>query len=365
LLALILGVLGIYRSAKRYYKLSTDTVQPPLAVSVIIAVRNERPNIEQLMQHLKLQAYPKNALEIIIVDDHSDDGTFEWLVAHKPTNCLLLQNKIGQYGKKSALALGVSQASHDILLFTDGDCIPETNWVQKLVSPLRFSDIQMVCGPVFIHTSRTSSLFAQLQQLEFLSPLAVSMATLGWGFASMANGASFACRKAVLEAFLSQQPQHTLPASGDDMFLLHYIDRHYPNSIVFASGEHVSVHTNAIKNLPAFIQQRLRWAGKWRHFKSGKVLLLAIFSILVNINWIAALVVGLSGYWWFAIAAFICKGLCEWLFLNSFAKRSCNTFSLRAFVLLQAIYPFYALYIAFLSIVKRNYYWKGRIWSTH
>ncbi|HRC67642.1 MAG TPA: glycosyltransferase, partial [Bacteroidales bacterium] len=53
------------------------------SVSIIIAVRNEEENIPQLLQGLHLQSYPTHLLQIIIVDDHSTDRTFQ-LIENDP-----------------------------------------------------------------------------------------------------------------------------------------------------------------------------------------------------------------------------------------------------------------------------------------
>ena len=49
------------------------------SVSIVIAARNEESNICNLIDDLKGQIYPSNLIEIIVVDDHSNDNTFELL----------------------------------------------------------------------------------------------------------------------------------------------------------------------------------------------------------------------------------------------------------------------------------------------
>ena len=47
------------------------------SLSVIIPVRNEAANIEALLNDISNQTYPKNAFEVIVVDDSSEDETVE------------------------------------------------------------------------------------------------------------------------------------------------------------------------------------------------------------------------------------------------------------------------------------------------
>ncbi len=49
----------------------------PVFISVIIAARNEEQNIPTLLQSLYDQQYPKHLYEVIIIDDHSTDKTWE------------------------------------------------------------------------------------------------------------------------------------------------------------------------------------------------------------------------------------------------------------------------------------------------
>src|SRR5439155_13572042 len=60
-------------------------------VSVIIAARNEESNIGLLLAALNQQTYPKELLEIIVIDDHSDDKTIE--IVRQYSNVKLLQLK--------------------------------------------------------------------------------------------------------------------------------------------------------------------------------------------------------------------------------------------------------------------------------
>ena len=48
---------------------------PGTAVSILIAARNEEEKIKDTITDLLAQDYPKALTEIIIVDDHSTDGT--------------------------------------------------------------------------------------------------------------------------------------------------------------------------------------------------------------------------------------------------------------------------------------------------
>lgn len=96
---------------------------PPL-VSVIVPARNERRNIERCVRSLLGTRY--SACEIIVVDDHSDDGTATIARAAAGNDSRLRvvpapALPAGWLGKQWACATGAAEARGEFLLFTDAD----------------------------------------------------------------------------------------------------------------------------------------------------------------------------------------------------------------------------------------------------
>lgn len=108
-----------------------------LAVSVIIAARDESDNLRKFLPFVLEQEYPE--FEVIVVNDGSTDETEDLLTEFKkkyphlrssfvPTGTTNLSTK------KLALTIAIKAAKHDILLFTDADCMPESkNWIAKMM----------------------------------------------------------------------------------------------------------------------------------------------------------------------------------------------------------------------------------------
>ena len=102
-------------------------------VSVIVVCLNEKNNIGLCIESLIEQEYPAEHYEIIVVDNGSADGTIEivekYISAGK--NIRLIHNPvIGIAGSRN---LGISNAAHDLVAFTDADCIAPKEWLKKLV----------------------------------------------------------------------------------------------------------------------------------------------------------------------------------------------------------------------------------------
>src|SRR5438105_15268643 len=73
-------LIGYYHTAWNHIPQFVEPgQQPSVAISVIIAVRNEEKNIQPLLDSLYAQNYPKELYEVIVVDDHSTDNTWSLL----------------------------------------------------------------------------------------------------------------------------------------------------------------------------------------------------------------------------------------------------------------------------------------------
>ena len=83
-------------------------------ISVIVPVRNEEKNILECLLALNEQHYDKNNFEVIVVNDHSGDGTVDkvngFIQMHQlNVHLFSLTEKIG---KKEALKYGIEQSNY-------------------------------------------------------------------------------------------------------------------------------------------------------------------------------------------------------------------------------------------------------------
>lgn len=118
-------------------------------VSVIVPAHNELFNLQNLIPVLLKQNYPN--FEIIIVNDRSIDGTSDYLdrnyVFHPIVKTLhITQKEAGVDPKKMALTSAIQAAENEILLITDADCLPKSEfWIREMTAPLQGKK-QMVLG---------------------------------------------------------------------------------------------------------------------------------------------------------------------------------------------------------------------------
>ncbi|RJP80613.1 MAG: exopolysaccharide biosynthesis polyprenyl glycosylphosphotransferase [Candidatus Zixiibacteriota bacterium] len=128
-------------------------------ISVIIPAYNAERTLPYTLRALQNQTVPRELYEVIVVDDASTDGTAA--VAREFGVKYRLQNK---EGPAAARNLGVRVARGDLILFTDSDCIPREDWIEKMVKP--FEDPQ-VAGVSGRYLTRQKEFCARFVQLEF------------------------------------------------------------------------------------------------------------------------------------------------------------------------------------------------------
>jgi cellulose synthase/poly-beta-1,6-N-acetylglucosamine synthase-like glycosyltransferase len=114
-------------------------------VSCMVAVKDDVRVIERCVASLLDSSYPR--LEVIVVDDCSQDGTGELLEQLARRQPFTLLRMPGNVGKKRALTFAVSRASGDVLAFTDSDCIVAPSAITQCVKAFnRCPDIGAVSG---------------------------------------------------------------------------------------------------------------------------------------------------------------------------------------------------------------------------
>jgi len=200
---------------------NNTTVQRKIKVSVVIAIRNEAPNIPDLTRALIKQDYPKNRLEILFIDDHSTDSSKEIIeLCMKGEDHYSILESSGN-GKKDALISGYNFAGGELIITTDADCKFGKKWISTIVSYYENSGTEFIMGPVILDEG--PGIFQDLQALEFLSLTGTSGGSAGIGRPVLCNGANLAFNKNRMD--FSPQTIHPQFASGDDIFLLHTVKK--------------------------------------------------------------------------------------------------------------------------------------------
>lgn len=333
-----------------------------IAVSIIVAARNEEENIAKTIQDLLAQDYKTSMMEIIFIDDHSTDATGSIITSFKdPRIKLITLNEpltINSY-KKKAIQTAIATATGKLIITTDADCRMGKNWLKTIVGYYQKEGFKMISSPVVFTDEK--SFFERAQSLEFLYLIGMGASTIGNKNASTCNGANLAYER---EAFYEVGGFTGIDdlASGDDELLLHKIAARYKNKIGFLKNRDAIVYTQAKPTVNEFIQQRKRWASKSTRYKNKSIIVLGVLVWLFNLSIVLNLIVGLfkPGYMQIGLSQLLIKMLIEFVFLipvTRFAKR------IELLILIPVLNVMHIVYIIFIGIAGNSgkYNWKGRM----
>ncbi len=106
--------------------------QPQPFVSIIIPVWNDAERLQLCLTALENQTYPQHRFEVLVVDNGSD-VSIEPVVRQFHQAKMLVEPSRGSYTARNK---GILYAQGEVLAFTDADCIPEADWLEKGTSHL-------------------------------------------------------------------------------------------------------------------------------------------------------------------------------------------------------------------------------------
>ncbi len=110
-----------------------------MLISIIITTKNEEKNIENCLESINRQNYPRDQIEIIVVDNSSTDRTKE--IALKYTN--LVFNKGPE--RSAQRNLGVEKSSGEYFIFLDADMILSENLIKDCVEKIQNNPEVIAC----------------------------------------------------------------------------------------------------------------------------------------------------------------------------------------------------------------------------
>ncbi len=113
-------------------------------VSVIVPVKDQPEDLVECLQSLSNLDYPKDRLEIIVVDDGSQKVISE--VVDSPDVRVIRQAK--SRGQAACRNIGAENAHGDILAFLDADCMARENWLREIIPFFQTADVGAVGGYV-------------------------------------------------------------------------------------------------------------------------------------------------------------------------------------------------------------------------
>ncbi len=327
-------------------------------VSVIVCAHDEEANLRELIPQLLAQDY--DAFEVVVVNDRSNDGTYDFLLEQTKIDPRLKMVNVDRLpvhvnGKKFALTLGIKAAAHEWILLTDADCRPVSKqWIASMSSHFsEHSDFVLGFSP-YLHTPGFLNKFIRFESLV----TAIQYFSFAWlGNPYMGVGRNLAYRKSF---FMQNKGFNTflnVTGGDDDLF----VNRHAKGNKTFAELRPES-HMVSIpeKSLRSFYRQKVRHLSVGKRYKPKHRILLGIFTASWLVTWftgVAVLMIDLT-YWW-VIPILLTRIILLMFTIKTTARQAHLTFELWTVPILDFLYSIYYLSTGPVALLTKKIRWRN------
>lgn len=321
-------------------------------VSLIIPFRNESHNAEELFR--QLAKVTEDVSEILLINDQSEDDSRDIFLRQAEKNERIKIWDSPGIGKKAAVEFGVAKAKGLIILVSDADCFLSETWIKKMLEPFSDAKVQLVAGPVLSKVERIG-FFDCFQQIEWASILLMTQFFFRIHRPLMCSAANLAYRKKAFVSLGGYSGNADI-ASGDDEFLLKKIVKKYG-----AAACHYQIDRSALvltrpqEDFFALINQRMRWAGKWRQKSSILHWITPVVFALFQAIWISSMCLPFFGgiYILLFLGVWGVKVGGESLVLGKVLRSLGKKLPISDFIKTSFFHPFYVI-----STVSGVFFWK-------
>ena len=116
--------------------------------SIIICTHNRAGDLKVNLPFIDLLTYPRDAYEVLVIDNGSDDDTAEVVSAFVESNKSLSYLQEDILGLSHARNCGIAAAKGDYIVFLDDDARPERDWLLQLDKGFQTPSVACVGGRV-------------------------------------------------------------------------------------------------------------------------------------------------------------------------------------------------------------------------
>ncbi len=349
LLVIVAFSVGWFRQ-KEYSVVDIENVNQ---FSIIIPFKNEEKYLYSLLNDILLINYKKTFFEFIFIDDDSTDSSNMIVSNFIKDNNLSWKLLESKGGKKKALEYGIISAKNKYIISLDADSRILPNILKAYDEALQRKACKMIAGPVVF--GGDNSFLNQLMQLEFISLVGSGAGSIGIQKPVMLNAANLLFERSLAMEAREEVYKNDI-ASGDDIFLMHYLLKHYgTGELQFLKSKDAIVQTAAPENIGAWFRQRLRWTAKARNYSINYTSITAVIVLAFNLLFLASYIVLLSsGYVNLFVYVFVSKTIIDLPLIYSTANFLGQKDRLILMPLLQLVYPFYIVIIGILGLFSKE-----------
>ncbi len=328
-----------------------------LAVSVIIASKNESNNLRENLPIILNQKYPN--FEVIVVNDASTDLSSEILnqfqKEYKHLKVIRLTPSTTYQGnKKNALSKAIDIAKYDYLIFTDADCKPlSENWITIMADHL--TDKKHIVLGYGAYKKIKSSLLNKLIRYETLLTAIQYFSYAKIGIPYMGVGRNLAYKK---ELYIKNHgfENHKHIKSGDDDLFVSEIASTLNTEICF-NQESFTI-SEPKKNFETWFLQKRRHISTATKYKPIHQFLLGLFFISQFLFWSLAIILLIFTFNWQVVTILVViRIISQYIIVKGSAKKLNETDLVLLTPLLDFLMVFVQISLFFSNIISKPKHW--------
>ncbi len=247
-------------------------------VSVIICARDEAARLVTHLPGALVQTYPSTH-EVIVVNHNSQDDTRFLLDEFKKTfkglHIVNLEHEaIGIPGKKYPLSMGIKEALYEIVLLTDADCIPASEfWMQKMQDGYD-QGIEVVLG--YGAYKRAPGLLNKIIRFDTFHTALQYLSYALAGQPYMGVGRNLSYKKAVFLRNKGFSAINHVPGGDDDLFINKVATKE--NTAIVIDKDTFTL-SEPKKNFGEWFRQKSRHYSTAKYYKPRHKFLLGLYSM--------------------------------------------------------------------------------------
>jgi len=279
-----------------FYDRAPKQVSQTHPVTVIICSRDEAENLVKNLPGALIQQYDTTH-EVIVVNDNSLDESKYILEEYQKTYKQLQVIELKQEarfisGKKFPLSIGIKTAKHEIVLLTDADCVPASEfWIAKMQEPYD-DEIEIVLGYGALHKKK--GVFNKLVRWETFHTALQYLSYALAGMPYMGVGRNLSYKKSVFYRLKGFSSHNTLPGGDDDLFI---------NKAATAKNTAIEIDPDAFtlsdppRTWKKWFRQKRRHYTTSKYYKSIHKFLLGLYASSLFLFY-PLLIISLISYSW-------------------------------------------------------------------
>lgn len=257
-------------------------------ISVVVCAHNEEENLKELIPLLQAQDYALK--EIIIVDDRSHDGSYEYLIMLRPNIKHVRIDHVPDHanGKKFGLTMGIKAAKYDRIVFTDADCRPASaQWLSQMADAFT-ADKSFVLG--YSQYEKSSGFLNYFIRFETITTAIHYMTRAVLFRPYMGVGRNLAYRKSVFMDNKGFGGMLKVTGGDDDLFVNAYA---YRKSTAVVLSPDATVYSKPKKNFNDYYIQKKRHLSVGKYYRWTSKVHLALRAFWQLLFW-AIFLLGIS-----------------------------------------------------------------------